>query len=97
MAILALVSKKPRSGTKILDALSVYEEIGLSDGTIYPLLNRLEREGRISGVWAAPTGGGRGQKIYTISKTGKDALDEMAEAWTGFRDQLTMIIGDTNE
>lgn len=97
LAILALVMEKPRSGTKLLDALSAYEEIGLSDGTIYPLLNRLEREGRVSGVWAAPIDGGRGQKIYTITKAGKIALREMKGAWSGFRDQLTMIIGDTDD
>ena len=97
LAVLALVKEEPRSGTELLDALSVYEEIGLSDGTMYPLLNRLEREGRISGVWAAPAGGGRGQKTYTITKPGIVALREMANCWSGFRNQLSQIVGDEYE
>lgn len=97
LAVLALIAKVPKSGTELLDALSVHEEVGLSDGSIYPLLNRLEREGRISGAWAAPAGGGRGQKTYTITKSGRLALREMTIAWSGFRDQLSSIVGEAHE
>ncbi len=97
LAILALIAKEPQSGTGLLDTLSAYKEIGLSDGSIYPLLNRLEREGRISGKWAAPAGGGRGQKTYKITKTGKKALSDMTLAWSGFKDQLSIIVGDVHE
>ncbi len=97
LAVLALVKRQPASGTAILDILSSYPEIGLSDGSIYPLLNRLEREGRISGKWAAPKGGGRGQKTYTITAKGRTALKEMKVVWSGFRIQLMSISGDTND
>ena len=97
LAILALIVQNPQSGTKLLDTLSEYKEIGLSDGSIYPLLNRLEREGKISGKWATPPGGGRGQKTYTITNAGKKALREMSVTWSGFKDQLSIVVGDVHE
>ena len=97
LAVLSLIKRQPASGTAILDLLSSYPEVGLSDGSIYPLLNRLEREGRISGTWAAPKGGGRGQKTYTITAEGKAALNEMKAVWDGFRKQLSSITGDAND
>lgn len=97
LAILAILKHRSASGTKLLDILSDYPEVGLSDGTIYPLLSRLERDGKVRGAWQTPQGGGRGQKIYTLTSEGKSALKDMGVAWIGFRDQLSTIIGDANE
>jgi PadR family transcriptional regulator PadR len=93
LAVLALLDDAARSGIGLLDALEARPEIGLSEGSIYPLLNRLEREGRIEGRWQTPRGGGRGQKIYALTGEGRAALKSMRAAWTGFRDDLTEIVG----
>ncbi len=94
LAILALLDAGARSGIGLLDALSDRPAIGLSDGSIYPLLNRLEREGRIAGRWETPHGGGRGQKIYSLTADGASALRSMRGAWIGFRNELTAIVGE---
>ena len=94
LAVLALLDAQTLSGIGLLDALADRPEIGLSDGSIYPLLNRLEREGRIVGRWEAPNGGGRGQKHYALTADGRAALKAMRGAWIGFRDELTLIVGD---
>lgn len=93
LAILALLESGAKSGIGLLDTLGATSEIGLSDGSIYPLLNRLEREGRIEGRWETPKGGGRGQKVYGLTGDGRAALSRMRVAWTGFRDELTNIVG----
>lgn len=94
LAILALLDGKALSGIGLLDALGKRPEIGLSDGSIYPLLNRLERERRIAGRWETPQGGGRGQKLYALTAEGRSALKSMRGAWIGFRDELTTIVGE---
>jgi len=94
LAVLALLETEPKSGIGLLDALELRPEIGLSDGSIYPMLNRLEREGRIEGRWRTPTGGGRGQKHYALTADGRAALKSMRAAWLGFRDELSMIVGE---
>jgi PadR family transcriptional regulator PadR len=94
LAVLGLLAGEARSGIGLLDALARLPEIGLSDGSIYPLLNRLEREGRIRGQWETPKGGGRGQKLYALTPEGRAALKSMRAAWRGFRDELSSISGD---
>ncbi len=94
LAVLALLRKKNLSGIGILDTLAAHPEIGLSDGSIYPLLNRLEREQRIKGAWETPKGGGRGQKHYSLTPEGKAVFKEMNAVWRGFKDQLSEITGE---
>ncbi len=94
LAVLALLRKKNLSGIGILDTLAAHPEIGLSDGSIYPLLNRLEREQRIKGLWETPKGGGRGQKHYSLTPEGKAVFKEMNTVWRGFKDQLSEITGE---
>jgi PadR family transcriptional regulator PadR len=94
LAVLALLDGKALSGIGLLDALGERPEMGLSDGSIYPLLNRLEREGRVTGRWETPKGGGRSQKLYALTADGKAALKSMRGAWNGFRDELTAIVGE---
>lgn len=94
LAVLAMLSERDRSGIGLLDGFAPLGEIGLSDGTIYPLLNRLEREGRIKGRWETPKGGGRAEKTYALTPEGRAALKAMRAAWAGFRDQMTSLVGD---
>lgn len=94
LALLSLLSEEALSGTGLLDRMAEYSEIGLSDGTIYPLLKRLEREGRITGKWRLPEGNGRPTKHYSLTNDGKAALGQMQHAWSDFRDELTNLLGD---
>lgn len=80
LAVLALLDREAQSGIGLLGALEKRPEIGLSEGSIYPLLNRLERERRIEGRWRTPAGGGRGQKVYALTVEGRAALKSMRGA-----------------
>jgi PadR family transcriptional regulator PadR len=94
LAILAMLEEEAASGISLLERLKGRSEIGLSAGTIYPLLNRLERDHRIEGQWQIPDDGSRPTKHYTLTKDGKKALGEMRIAWVGFREELSEIAGD---
>lgn len=96
LAVLSLLKKAPISGIGLLGSLEPYAEIGLSEGTLYPLLKRLERDGRITGEWQLSQTGGRPTKTYTISNDGKAALTAMLTVWRGFKDNLSEITGDTS-
>lgn len=93
LVVLALLNKGERSGIGLLDDLAASPALGLSDGSIYPLLNRLEREGRIVGVWTTPKQGGRGQKNYRLTADGRAALKQMSFVWTGFKNEISVIVG----
>ncbi|MEL7453376.1 MAG: PadR family transcriptional regulator [Pseudomonadota bacterium] len=94
LALLSLLGRDALSGTELLDRMADYSKIGLSDGTIYPLLKRLEREGRIAGDWKLPTGTGRPTKHYSLTEDGRIALAQMQQTWSVFRQELTALLGD---
>lgn len=56
------------------------DRIRWTDGMLYPVLHRLERQGRIKSRWkTAETG--RKRKYYSIQKNGRAALAEAQEQW----------------
>ena len=94
LAVLSLLARSEASGAGLLDALAERPDIGLSDGAVYPLLNRLEREGRIAGRWETPKAGGRGLKLYRLTAEGRAALKRMCAHWRGFRGDIDALIGE---
>jgi transcriptional regulator len=62
----------------------------LNQGTLYPALVRLEQKGWIRSSWGT-TENNREAKYYTITKTGKKAVEIEAARWrrlTSFVDKL---------
>jgi PadR family transcriptional regulator PadR len=55
----------------------------IKGGTLYPLLNRLERDGLVATRWQA-SDQGPDRKYYRITPAGIGALDEAGPAWLGF-------------
>jgi len=56
------------------------EKIEWTDGMLYPVLHRMEREGWIASRWGeAETG--RKRKYYSLKKEGRKALKEQREQW----------------
>ncbi|MGV3722602.1 MAG: PadR family transcriptional regulator, partial [Actinomycetota bacterium] len=51
------------------------------EGTLYPVLHALERDGLIAGEWRREEGG-RERKVYVITETGAAALAERSRIWS---------------
>lgn len=73
LLVLAVLDHGPAHGYQI--ALAVEERTGgvfsFQHGTLYPILHRLEAEGRVRGVWH---GEGRRRKTYHLTKAGRAQL-----------------------
>lgn len=54
----------------------------LPEGTIYPVLRRLEGGGHVSSKWESPQG--RKRRVYTLTATGRRHLKKQREEWNGF-------------
>ena len=66
------------------------DKIQWTDGMLYPVLHRLERQGRIKSRWrTAETG--RKRKYYSILKEGRAALAEAREQWRIVDDALNLL------
>lgn len=93
LVILTLIGESPRSGFDLLESITTYPNIGLSEGTMYPLLRRLEREKRIKGQWVKRKEGGRPLKVYSLTKSGQNTLKKMQSNWHDFNQDLLNILG----
>ncbi len=63
-----------------------------SDGTLYPVLHRLETEGLITSTWRA-TDGGRRRKYYRLTADGKAALATEKQQWMAVHGLLEQLWG----
>lgn len=77
--VLLLLSRGRAYPSDIINGLSEADLI-VVEGTLYTLLNRLRKEGKLSYEWEeSPKGPPR--KYYFITGVGKDTLSEMSDAW----------------
>jgi DNA-binding PadR family transcriptional regulator len=51
-----------------------------TDGMLYPVLHRLERQGHVAAKWSAPENGRR-RKYYRITKEGRAQLAAQRQQW----------------
>jgi len=58
------------------------DRIDIPDGTIYPLLYRLEAQGALVGRWHAEPGKRR-QRLYRLTDHGRTMLATDRTAWSG--------------
>lgn len=75
------------------DVLQKLKEANLIvvEGTIYPLLNRLKREGLVEYTWEeSPHGPPR--KYYSLTPDGKQALTQLQTAWSTLSSSITSLI-----
>jgi PadR family transcriptional regulator PadR len=61
------------------------------EGTLYPALHALEREGLISGEWGRGVGT-RERKVYVITPAGCAALDQRTRTWNTFANAIERVI-----
>lgn len=61
-----------------------------TDGMLYPLLHRLERNGHVRASWGTSETGRR-RKQYAITPTGLDALAERHAQWSVVSDALDRV------
>lgn len=77
--VLLLLSSRRAYPSDIINGLSEASLI-VVEGTLYTMLNRLRKEGKLGYEWEeSPKGPPR--KYYFITETGKATLAEMSEAW----------------
>lgn len=63
----------------------------LKEGTLYPLLHNLERDGYVkSHVKEAPNG--RERKYYRLTKAGGELLKEKTEEWKFFSEKVNAVV-----
>src|SRR5437867_3393487 len=89
--VLALLASDERYGFDLVRGLSEIEGMVTSEGTIYPLLSRLRRDGLVETTWRESQAGPP-RRYYRLTETGRGALDAFRVEWDRFRDAVDHFI-----
>ena len=81
--VMALVRDEESYGFDIVRSLSAAGNLLTSEGTIYPLLGRLRRDGLVTTTWRE-SASGPPRRYYRLTDDGRRALDAFAGDWRRF-------------
>ena len=89
--VLALLSDEERYGFDLVRSLAETDGMVTSEGTIYPLLSRLRRDGLVETTWRESTSGPP-RRYYRLTADGRAALDAFKGEWGRFRDAVDHFV-----
>lgn len=94
--VLAVLEDAPQHGYAIAREINRRSDNALhcKQGTLYPALHALERDGLITGEWE--TGDGkRPRKVYALTQSGRAELARRVRTWEVFSRAVGQVIGGT--
>ena len=93
LIVLHLLSHGEAYGYEIVTALTERTNGGLevTDGTLYPVLYRLERAGFVAIRWETPQRGVP-RKYYRLTEAGQAELARLTQEWNAFADAMARLL-----
>ena len=92
--VLALLDLRPRFGLELVRDLAAADGLLTSEGTVYPLLNRLRDAGLVTSEWQ-DNPGERARRYYFITDAGKQSLANFRADWALFCATVTAVVNQT--
>ncbi len=96
LGLLRVLSGGPEYGLRILDRLRTEAGLDIAEGTLYPLLYRLEKNGLITAEWRIFDDVSHPRKYYALTAMGAVELKTQTEDWLAISVKLHafLIRGD---
>lgn len=95
MCLMSIIDEEASYGYEMVRKL---RDRGLdlaSEGSIYPLLSRLQKQGMIEG-YLVQSSEGPARKYYRMSEQGRETLTRWLDDWSGFRDSVDGVLKGGN-
>ena len=98
LIVLTLLSHGEAYGYEIVTKLSdrTAGALEISDGTLYPVLYRLERAGCVDIRWETPQRGVP-RKYYRLTKAGQAELMQLTREWNTFSESMSRLLRKPKE
>lgn len=92
LLVLSVLATGPQHGYAVIEQLRTRsgDAFDLPEGTVYPVLHRLERAGLLDSSWSEESG--RRRRIYRLSESGRAALAEERSAWEEFTTAVGSVL-----
>src|SRR5699024_3977083 len=89
--LLAIIKNKEVYGYELADKLETYGFHSFSEGTIYPLLLRMQKEGLVTSTLKKSTAGPR-RKYYSLTQKGKQELEIFIKRWGDLQTNVNNVL-----
>lgn len=91
MCVLALLARQDGYAYDIASRLAV--EIGMGEGTIYPLMRRMQADGLVK-TYLEESSSGPPRKYYQLTRAGHAALAAQKTEWNAFTASVARVLSD---
>jgi PadR family transcriptional regulator len=93
LIVLHLLEPGEAYGYEIVSKLTAQSNgtLEVTDGTLYPVLYRLERAGYVAVRWETPTRGVP-RKYYQLTPEGRQELGRLRNEWTTFATAMSKLL-----
>jgi PadR family transcriptional regulator PadR len=91
LCVLALLSRGDSYAYEIASRLA--DAIGMGEGTIYPLMRRMQAEGLVE-TYLVESPSGPSRKYYRLTRAGHASFAAQKSAWKSFAGAVTSILGE---
>lgn len=97
--VLKLLEREEKYGYQMISELRDKSEglFALKEGTLYPILYRLEEEGFVMSEWSVAQGREASKKYYHITDLGKNVLKDTIQLWHVFSNKVDEILEVEND
>jgi PadR family transcriptional regulator, regulatory protein PadR len=93
MLVLKILALEPMNGWAMSQRLKQISSdvLGVSDGSLYPALHKLERRGWVTAQWKS-SGNNRRAKFYSLTRLGRRQLEKETANWTRISTAISGIV-----
>lgn len=91
--VLSVINDHPTYGYELIKELETRSSgyFRFREGTLYPALHRMEKEGLVEGKWET-LHNGQERRYYYITKRGKEALEQKRLTWSDFATAVRSVL-----
>ena len=89
--VLAQLRDEERYGFELVRTISSVDGMAVTEGTLYPLLARIRRDGLVTTNWR-DSNAGPPRKYYALTDRGSAVLAAFVDEWARFRDGVDRLL-----
>lgn len=94
LILLSVLESRPMYGLEILKAVNEKSSgiFNFKEGSLYPSLHKLVKEGCIEAYWEPSTSGGPPRKYYQLTDIGSSTLQNKKAEWNTLKNGMDLLL-----
>ncbi|WEG14612.1 PadR family transcriptional regulator [Pullulanibacillus sp. KACC 23026] len=95
--LLKIIAKGETYGYEMMETLHLYGFTMVSEGSIYPLLLRLKKDGLVTTSNKNTPSGGPKRKYYVLTQKGQEELNGFKENWGSISKSVNKLLREEGD